>query len=184
MRGDLAADGIAPEDQQVSFEGDLRFSKQVFELQIAITEGTFDGAAGEQLLEDYKTEYAKRYGSGSIVLGAAIELASLRAIGIGRTIQASLDASVREAVPEGTPAPAVGTRSVRLERGPDGLRDVDVYDGATIRSGHALRGPALVDGTDTTIWIPEGASVRADPQGTLLMQVPPDDQPGATEEQP
>lgn len=184
VRDDLAADGIAPSDQRVLFEGDLRFSKQVFELQIAIADGAFDEHAGEQLLDDYKNEYAKRYGPGSIVLGAAIELASLRAIGIGRTIQASLDSSVRDSVPEGTEAPRVGTRAVRLERGPDGVREVDVFDGATIRPGHVLRGPAVVDGTDTTIWVPEGATVRVDPHGTLVMTVPSEDAAPSTEEQP
>jgi N-methylhydantoinase A len=173
VRDDLAADGIAPADQQVLFEGDLRFSKQVFELQIAIADGVFDEQAGQRLLDDYKTEYAKRYGSGSIVLGAAIELASLRAVGIGRTIQASLDSGVRDSVPDGTAAERVGTRAVRLERGPDGVREVDVFDGAALRSGHVLHGPAVIDGTDTTIWVPEGATVRVDPHGTLVMEVPP-----------
>jgi N-methylhydantoinase A len=107
------------------------------------------------------------------VLGAPIELVALRAAGYGRTVQASLDATRDEPVPDGTPAPATGRRTVRLGRGPDGGRDVDVYGGANLRPGHALRGPALVDGTDTTIWIPDGFRAELDPYGTLVMEVAP-----------
>ena len=97
-------------------------------------------------------------------------MVSIRAIGIGRTMQARLEASAGATVAAGTPAPASGTRSVRLERGPDGRRDVSAYDGSMLRPGHHLSGPALVDGRDTTIWVPKGMTAYVNPQGTLVME--------------
>ncbi|MGI9431135.1 MAG: hydantoinase/oxoprolinase family protein, partial [Myxococcota bacterium] len=87
VANDLAADGVPPADRRVEFEADMRFSKQIFELQVPIrsaADGTITEAAEmhEQLLADFKAEYIKRYGQGSVVLGAPIELVSLRAIGI------------------------------------------------------------------------------------------------------
>ena len=32
-------------------------------------------------------------------------------------------------------------------------------------------GPALVDGSDTTVWLPTGARARVDTYGTLVVQV-------------
>ena len=67
----------------------------------------------------------------------------------------------------GTAAPPAGTRPVRVGRGEDGITDVAVHAGADLRPGHTLLGPALIDGSDTTIWIPAGAAATVDAQGTL-----------------
>jgi N-methylhydantoinase A len=171
VRADLAADGIPSEAQSVTYEADLRFSRQIWEIPIPLDRSDLDAAALDRLLDDFRQEYAKRYGQGSIVLGAPIELVSLRAIGIGRTTQATLEIGERTPVPDGTPAEPATTRPVRLDRGADGSRDVDVHDGAALQPGHTVSGPALIDGSDTTIWVPPGAVGRVDELGTFIMEV-------------
>ncbi|HSS08880.1 MAG TPA: hydantoinase/oxoprolinase family protein [Acidimicrobiales bacterium] len=171
VESDLLADGIPAEDQSVAYEADLRFSRQIWEIQIPIGDGDVDIASLESLLNDFREEYAKRYGQGSIVLAAPIELVSLRVVGTGRTAQATLHPGSRETVAAVTKAPRSTVRNVRLERGPDGDRPVDVYDAADLRAGHVVDGPALLDGSDTTIWVPPGASGRVDDLGTFLMEV-------------
>lgn len=168
---DLEADGVAEKDRSVLFEADIRFSKQVSEIQLLLTDGAFDTDAEALLLDEFREEYAQRYGKGSIVLGAPIELVTLRAVGIGRTTRARVVPQASEAVPEGTPSPVAGHRSVRLERGPGGRQDIAVHDGGALRPGHTLDGPALIDASDTTIWLPAGMTAMVNPQGTLLMEV-------------
>ena len=171
VRADMTADGVADIDQTVEFEADLRFSKQIYELQMTITPGPFTDASSDALLASFMDEYAKRYGKGSIVLRTPVELVGLRAIGIGRTIRASVGTAARAAVETGTLATPVGTRKVRLARGADGIVEVDVYDGASLSPGHELKGAALVDSMDTTVWVPEGSSARIDEHGTFRMEV-------------
>jgi N-methylhydantoinase A len=170
---DLAADGIAPEDRSVAFEADVRFAKQISEIQIHLPAGRFDAAAEAALLDAFRTEYARRYGQGSIVLGAPMELVAIRAVGIGRTTRARLAHTSYESVAAGTPAPVVRHRSVRLERGEGGRRDIPVHDGNMLRPGHALAGPTLIDADDTTIWIPEAMTAHVNAQGTLVMEAVP-----------
>jgi N-methylhydantoinase A len=167
----MAADGVAERDQSVEFEADLRFSKQIYELQMPITPGPFTEASSDELLTSFMDEYAKRYGKGSIVLRTPVELVGLRAIGIGQTIRAGIGVAARPAVETGTLASPVGTRTVRLRRGADGMAAVDVYDGASLSPGHEFKGPALVDSMDTTVWVPEGSSARIDEHGTFIMEV-------------
>jgi N-methylhydantoinase A len=166
----------------VTFEADMRFSKQISELQLPIrstdagrsSSASSMGAAAVmdgQLLADFNAEYIKRYGQGSVVLGAPVELVSLRAIGIGKTVQAKLnDRDQEEAAPAGR-AISTGSRRVRVARGPSGVRDVPVFRGDDLRSGYTLRGPSLVDGTDTTVWLPEGSQASVDRHGTLAIEV-------------
>jgi N-methylhydantoinase A len=173
VREDLGADGVDDHNRSVVFEADLRFSKQIYELQMPVPGGTFDDDSSARLLDAFMDEYAKRYGKGSIVLRTPVELVSIRAIGVGRTVQASIAAAARPPVESGTLAEPVGTRRVRVAREADGVLDVDTYDGAGLRPGHQLKGPALVDSSDTTLWIPDGCSAVIDKHGTLLMEVAP-----------
>jgi N-methylhydantoinase A len=76
-----------------------------------------------------------------------------------------------DVVTAGTAAPIARRRSVRLERGEAGREDIAVFDGDRLRPGHALRGPALIDARDTTIWVPAGATATVNRQGTLLMEM-------------
>ena len=99
-----------------------------------------------------------------------MELVAIRAIGIGRTQQAQVAASTSGSVAPGTPAPVARTRSVRIERGEAGRREVAVHDREALRAGHELAGPALVDAPDTTIWVPAGMRATLDTLGTLVME--------------
>ena len=67
--------------------------------------GGFDAGPVDALLGAFRAEYARRYGHGALALGAPIELATMRAVGIGRTTQAVLSPTNEDAVTVGTPAP-------------------------------------------------------------------------------
>jgi N-methylhydantoinase A len=170
--GDLGHDGVDLADRAISFEVDMRFAKQVFELPIPLATADPDEVALDTLVEDFRAEYSRRYGPGSIVLGSPVELVSLRAVGTGATARAGL-----EPVPNGPgralAATARSSRPVRLERGPDGVHDVAVHDSDGLGAGVVLRGPALVDAPDTTVWIPPAATAHVDGYGTLELEVDP-----------
>jgi N-methylhydantoinase A len=168
---DLAADGVSAADRSVYFEADLRFSKQISEIAMPLPADNFNADAVDALLGAFRSEYARRYGHGALALGAPIELATIRAVGIGRTTQAVLSPTNEDVVAPGTLAPIARRRSVRLERGAAGREDIAVFDGDRLRPGHALRGPALIDARDTTIWVPAGATATVNRQGTLLMEM-------------
>jgi N-methylhydantoinase A len=151
---DLAADGVAAEDRSLAFEADLRFRRQTFEIAVP-----FRGA--EHLVDDFREEYARRYGRGALVLGTPVELVAVRAIGTGATPKARL---VPRGAGEGSGA--ARRRSVRVERGPEGRRDVDCFDATALVPGLRITGPALVDGSDTTLWVPPGTTLNVDAYST------------------
>ena len=167
---DLAADGVAERDRSVDFEVDLRFKRQISELSIPVASGALDESSLESLAEAFRREYARRYGQGSIVLGAPMELVNIRAVGIGRTVRASLDAVGREPVPPGTRASPAGSRQVQIGRD-DAAEAVASFRTSDLCPGHQVDGPALVDGLDTTIWVPPGAVVTVDSRSTLVLEV-------------
>jgi N-methylhydantoinase A len=168
---DLEADGIPPSERTIDFEADLRFKRQVWEISIPLQTQQLDRVEFDTLVDRFKEEYAKRYGRGSIVLGAPVEFVNLRAVGTGRTVQASLEAGHTEHVKPGTKATAAMTRMVRVEREAGGEEAVDVYEGRQLLPGHTLEGPALIEGIDTTVWVPALAKVKMTPHGTYAMEL-------------
>jgi len=169
---DLAADGVPAADRSVVFEVDMRFKRQVWELSIPLRSGPLTTDSLEETAEEFRREYARRYGEGSLVLNAPLELVTLRATGIGKTVSASFEAIRREPVTDGTPAIRAGVRAVQVAR-TGASASVDTYLGADLRPGHRLEGPALVDGVDTTIWVPAGTVAQVDRRSTLVIEVTP-----------
>lgn len=168
VQADLAADGIAENDQSISFEADLRFMRQQWELTVNCSDG-LDLEQQERIIEEFKAGYGRRYGQGALVTGTPVELVALRAIGCGRTVRAEL--TVHEAVGSSPPASVVGTRSVY--RGAElPVLQVNVIAGADLRPGQVLEGPALIDSSDTTIWIPPKVRAVVDAHRTINLEVP------------
>jgi N-methylhydantoinase A len=171
INADLEADGIAPSARSVEFEADLRFKRQVWEISIPLATQQLERVEFDSLVDSFKNEYATRYGRGSIVLGAPVEFVNLRAVGTGKTVQASLEAGHTTHVEGGTKAIPFSTRMVRVERAAGGEQSVDVYEGRELLPGHTLEGPALIEGIDTTVWVPARATVTMTPHGTYALEL-------------
>ncbi len=165
---DLEADGILENARSVSFEADLRFVRQQFELTLPCNEG-FAIEAQRRLISSFQTQYARRYGQGALVLGAPVEVVSLRAIGIGRTVHADL---ARTECSGGTSASIVGKRQIWVRNGSAvECLEVDVISAEALSPGHVIQGPALLDGSDTTIWVPARVRAVVDAHRTIDMEV-------------
>ena len=80
---------------------------------------------------------------------------------------------------EGTPPPPFGrspspggggSRPVSLRRSHP-CEPIAVHTAASLAPGDHFTGPALVDSSDTTIWVPKGMVARVDPNRTLVIEV-------------
>ena len=171
VEADLAADGVAAADRVVHFEADLRFYRQVWELTVPFGRTGVDAAGVDGLVRQFETEYVRRYGSGSKMLGAPVELVTLRAIGTAAGAPSGFAATARRGVRAGTAAEPAGRRRVRTMRAQRGWQNVATYDGPSLRPGHHLAGPALIDERDTTVWVPEGAAATVTRHGTIEIAV-------------
>lgn len=169
MRDELTRDGVAADAAAVSFEADLRFLRQSFELRIPYAPGV---TGPDALVASFHDEYARRYGRGAITLDVPVEVVAVRAVGTGSTVQAPLP---ERAPGPGGAAPVAGIRTVRTGRASDAHRDVPVHDGGALTAGHLVTGPALVDGADTTVWVPAGAEAHVDAHGGLVVDLTPEE---------
>jgi N-methylhydantoinase A len=166
---DLAADGVPEADREVQFEADMRFFLQRWELTIPLpgTPQRDDGGAEAEKL--FRAEYLRRFGAASTTTSGIVELVGIRAVGIGHMAGGDIEAAPAIAA-EPRPAAPVTTRPVKLSRGV-AAEAVEVFDGAVLHPGDHFAGPALVDASDTTIWVPKGMGARMDANRSLIIEV-------------
>jgi N-methylhydantoinase A len=158
---ELADQGVAQANRRFICEADMRFFRQKAELTIAIEKHELNS---DTLLRKFRRAYTDRYGANSLARNAPTELSTLRVVGIGRSIRASLPA-------DGPPADRAeiaksGERMVWVGR--ERQTPVAVYEMERIRSGHVIPGPALIDTVDTTLWAPSHSTVTLAAGGTLV----------------
>jgi len=161
---DLLADSVPAGRWDIELEADVRYAGQRSELSIA-----FDDHADAEFVARFEDEYARRYGRGSAVPGAALELVALRAVGTSRVLGA------RMLSPSGTAttrtAAVARRRGVVLERAGAPTSITCYHDSVGALPSSPLPGPVLLDRPDTTVWIPPGATAAELDDGTLRIEV-------------
>jgi N-methylhydantoinase A len=171
VTADLAADGVVGADRSVSLEADLRFLRQNWELTIPLDTIPFDEQFTDTLRQRFEAEYSQLYGAGSITLGTPVEMVSVRAVGRGPAAEESSDAQALGAGDAPEMIQSERKRQVRSGADADMSLEVGILGEALLGAGQAVRGPALLERWDTSIWVPEGAVARRDGMGSILLEV-------------
>jgi N-methylhydantoinase A len=126
-----------------------------------------DGESGlaDRLVQRFVHEYAQRYGASAASAFQAAEVFALRA-------RARVPGSAPDAAPAAPAAGGADARPVPVFWPDAGERlDTAVYDGALLRDGDRIAGPALVELPHTTVAVPRGATLTAD-RGHLHLLLP------------
>ena len=155
----LEADGIAPGWRVLRRSAELRFRGQLHAVAIGV-----DAVDPARMRRDFIREYERLYGAGTSSPQAGIEAITLRVDAVGRTYRPALEPAA--ASPHA--AHPAGERAVWH----DGARLLAArFDGAALRPGATLEGPAVVDHSGSTAWVPPGARARVDGLGDLVLEV-------------
>jgi N-methylhydantoinase A len=163
---DLRADGIPAGRWRVELEADIRYVGQRSELSIA-----YDAHDEGAFVARFEEEYARRYGRGSTVRGASLELVALRVVGTSQVLGEGLLPSSAGTTSSVHDVANVSERAVRMDR-TAAARIVPTYDDSFVPlPAGSTPGPLLIDRHDTTVWIPDGATVVSLPDGTLDIEV-------------
>ncbi len=184
-RRDLVGDGVSPEDCSVTLETDVRFERQSWELTIMLPDDTPGSVDSERVGELFGDEYVRRFGKGALAAGVGVELVTVRAAATEQrpappATPASPVTSAR-AVASVTAGPAAALesrsqpdsrRGLVLGRGERPLQ-APAYAREGLAQGAVVRGPALIDSADTTVWVPPDREARIGPSHALLIEEVP-----------
>jgi N-methylhydantoinase A len=159
----LADQGLPREDQTVSYQVDVRYHGQGFEIPVVVDPSWLDSVdtAFDRLGETFDAEHNRLF---SFLLDVDHELVNARATVTGPKPDV---APVHVDAGDGDPSPALVTETpvhVGGEQVP-----ANVYDRARLRAGDVVRGPAIVTEMDSTTLVLPGHAATVHPSGSLLI---------------
>lgn len=159
VREAVRREGVPEERIEVRSEAAMRYRGQSYELAVPF---------GPDLLERFHRLHRERYGHAEP--GAAVEVVTLRALGVG-----TVEPPPRPESEPGPPDPGGARLEPRevVRGGEEGgeLVEADFYDGEALRAGHRIAGPAVVARRYTTVWVPPGCRARVDRRSDLRIEV-------------
>jgi N-methylhydantoinase A len=155
----MAEEGFAESDISIQRTADLRFQGQDYELTLPLPDRPLTAEDADDLTTRFYALYEQTYGEGTTWKGVPVTL-----------VNYSVTVTGRQARPEVPTAhlnghkPEDARREVRSVYLPSegAARDVPIYDGAHCGPGIELQGPAIIDESDTTIYVPPGTTAARD----------------------
>jgi len=159
---DMQEEGFDLGALRFELEALLRFGQQRHTLPIPLpADPVTDVSTLEELVGRCVTAYGDAYGKGAVFLEAGVEVLGLRLAAVGDVAQSpggGLSAPVVDPDPDPEP---VGHRMAYW--GFDhGAQQTPVHRRERLPSGLVLRGPALVESTDTVVVVPPGWTYALD----------------------
>ena len=159
----LTAEGIAATQQTVQRLADVRYAKQGFEVTVEFPAAEVTPASIQTLIAAFHLRHEQLYTYAAP--DTPVEIVNLRLRAVGHVDKLTLPRIAT--VPEGTLPTAVQTRPVYFSG--QGFVEIPVYARQSLRAGHAMRGPAIVEQLDTTTVISPEHRAVVDAYGNLLL---------------
>jgi N-methylhydantoinase A len=161
----VEAQGVPRDQQSTTFQVDLRYHGQGFEIGVPVSLDAFDGAGSglASLAAAFDTEHERLFSF--LLSGNEHELVHVRAAVSGpRPNVATVS------LPDGgtDPTPAFA-RSTRIWVDGD-YADTAVYDRTALLAGNVIPGPAVITEMDSTTLVLPGHAATVHPSGSLLIR--------------
>jgi len=158
----LIADGIDESRLEVSFQADLRYVGQAFQITVDFTAQELEERGIALLTEHFDAEHEQLF---TFKLGDGHEILMIRAV-VGAA--ATLEADISITTGDGDTDKARVHESRFYYEG--AWHDAGIYDRSRLGAGDCIKGPAIVSEMDSTTLLLPGFSGRVDGVGNLLIE--------------
>ena len=159
----LEQEGVAPAERTAVATAEMRYRGQHHEVAVSFAPEELSAEGLPRIEEAFHRRHEQLYGFDS--RERLVEVVALRVTARGRRSQLALQRPGAEA-PEAPPARAA--RPAYLpSRGE--LAEVAVFDADRLAPGHRLHGPAILEGANTTVLVPEDFDLEVDPSASFVL---------------
>jgi N-methylhydantoinase A len=165
-RSVLGAEGIPSSRQRLTHSVDLRYLGQYHEVNVALRGATLRKGDWAAVCEAFHARHDRLYGYQLRTENTPIEMLNLRLTALGLTDKPP---------PRRERAAGSGAAHALKHRRPvylperEAFETVPVYDGDRLANGNALRGPAVIESINTSLFVPSGYAARYDALGNCVL---------------
>jgi N-methylhydantoinase A len=158
----MAEEGIAANRQTFEFSLDVRHKGQINEVEILLPWDRVPAQYEAALRKLFVDRYEKLYGRGSALAGAQLEIVVCRLRARALTPRPKLvrGKSLSKAIPK---AAIRKPRTIQWSS----LKKTPVYDGEKLALGNVIKGPAIVETSDTSVVVHPGSRLAVDALGNF-----------------
>ena len=158
-RQDMLSEGFSEDQVDIQRSGDFRYHGQVYELTVPLAEKPLAADDADALAAEFTRLYERTYGEGTAWKGVPISLINYSVTVTGKAERARLGVTAGS---NGNPEPAPReTRRVFLPAERE-WAEVPIYAEQAFAPGQGVAGPAIIDESDTTIYVPPGNRIERD----------------------
>jgi N-methylhydantoinase A len=157
--GQMREDGFADAQIEVARSADFRFVGQAYELNMPLPDRPLEADDAPQLAEQFYELYERTYGEGTAWQGVPEMLLNYVVTVVGRQERPEL--TTHDVSETSAQDMQLGTRRVYLPS-EKAYAEIPIYADDRFTAGSQITGPAIVDATDTTIFVPPGTTARRD----------------------
>ncbi|MEH6587081.1 MAG: hydantoinase/oxoprolinase family protein [Halioglobus sp.] len=157
----LVEDGIPVEDHEITYQADLRYAGQAFQITVDFTEAELNDKGACLLTEQFDAEHEQLF---TFKLGDGHEILMIRAVAKART---KAIAELRQGQTGTTLQECILHQSKFYNEGT--WHEAPIYDRNKLHEGLEVPGPAIVSEMDSTTVVLPGYLARVDSIGNLLI---------------
>lgn len=158
----LIEDGIAEDRLEVTYQADLRYAGQAFQITVEFTEAELRDKGIAVLTDQFDAEHEQLF---TFKLGDGHEILMIRAV-VGASVTLKADISIAKG--SGDISGALIHDSRFYYEG--AWHEAGIYDRAKLGADDVVAGPAIVSEMDSTTVVLPGYSATVDTVGNLLIQ--------------
>ena len=158
----LIEDGIAEDRLEVTYQADLRYAGQAFQITVEFTEAELREKGVAVLTDQFDAEHEQLF---TFKLGDGHEILMIRAV-VGASVTLKADISIPKG--SGDVSGALIHQSRFFYEGD--WHDAGIYDRGQLGAEDVVAGPAIVSEMDSTTVVLPGYSATVDAVGNLLIQ--------------
>jgi len=158
----LIEDGIAEDRLEVTYQADLRYAGQAFQITVEFTEAELREKGVAVLTDQFDAEHEQLF---TFKLGDGHEILMIRAV-VGASVTLKADISIPKG--SGDISGALIHQSQFFYEGD--RHDAGIYDRGRLGAEDVVAGPAIVSEMDSTTVVLPGYSATVDTVGNLLIQ--------------
>jgi len=158
---ELKQEGAKAKDITVTYQADVRYNGQAFEIPMGIELKGFSKDGLERLCAEFDAEHKRMF---TFNMDAEHEVVNLRAVALGK----ELDLPAMK-IKKGT-FDAKGAKMRDTKVYIDGkMRKAGIYDRDKLKAGNKIQGPAIIIEMDSTALVHSGCEAKVDPYGNIII---------------
>jgi N-methylhydantoinase A len=158
-RAEMRAEGFADDEIEIVRSADFRFLGQAFELTMRLPNRPLAPEDAPELAMQFFELYERTYGEGTAWKGVPEQLLNYAVTATGPQQRAPRAAVVLD--PRPPDCMAVGSRFVFIPQSRE-HQELPIYADERFTAGSRVVGPAIIDATDTTIFVPPATEAARD----------------------